>query len=426
LVLSSYVIPAVHSFFFYKKECHYHQGYKRICSNVYKLIFLKKRIILNLQNNTQQMQYTTRQKAIVLLADGTIFHGKSIGISGTTFGEVCFNTGMSGYQEIFTDPSYFGQIMVTTNPHIGNYGVSLNDVESDGVKIAGLICKNFSFNYSRPDASESLYDYFEKQNIVAVSDVDTRALVSYIRDNGAQNAIISTDGTSIEDLKKQLANVPDMKGLELASKVSTKEPYFYGDENATFKVSALDLGIKTNILRNLAKRDCYIKVFPFDASYKDLKSFNPDGYFLSNGPGDPEPLYQAQNTAKEIIANNKPLFGICLGHQVIALANGISTYKMFNGHRGINHPVKNLLTGKGEITSQNHGFAVNKEESEKHPDMEITHLHLNDDTVAGMRMKSKNCFSVQYHPEASPGPHDAEYLFDMFIENIKKQNLQEV
>lgn len=380
--------------------------------------------MLNLQNNTQQMQYTTKQKAIVLLADGTVFHGKSIGISGTTFGEVCFNTGMSGYQEIFTDPSYFGQIMVTTNPHIGNYGVSANDVESNGVKIAGLICKNFSFNYSRPDASESLCDYFEKQNIVAVSDVDTRALVSYIRDNGAQNAVISTDGTSIEDLKSQLANVPNMKGLELASKVSTKEPYFYGDENATYKISALDLGIKTNILRNLAKRDCYIKVFPFDTSYEDLKGFNPDGYFLSNGPGDPEPLHQVQDTAKEIIANNKPLFGICLGHQIIALANGISTYKMFNGHRGINHPVKNLLTGKGEITSQNHGFAVNKEELEQHPDMEITHLHLNDDTVAGMRMKSKNCFSVQYHPEASPGPHDSEYLFDTFIENIKRDKLQ--
>lgn len=372
------------------------------------------------------MQYTTKQKAIVLLADGTVFHGKSIGISGTTFGEVCFNTGMSGYQEIFTDPSYFGQIMVATNPHIGNYGVNVNEVESNGVKIAGLICKNFSFNYSRPDASESLYDYFEKQNIVAVSDVDTRALVSYIRDHGAQNAVISTDGTSIEDLKAQLANVPNMKGLELASKVSTKEPYFYGDENATYKISALDLGIKTNILRNLAKRDCYIKVFPFNASYEDLSSFNPDGYFLSNGPGDPEPLHQAQQVAKGIIEENKPLFGICLGHQVIALANGISTYKMFNGHRGINHPVKNLLTGKGEITSQNHGFAVHKEELESHSDFEITHLHLNDQTVAGMRMKSKNCFSVQYHPEASPGPHDSQYLFDTFIENIKKYNLQEV
>lgn len=365
------------------------------------------------------MKYTTRQSAILLLSDGTIFHGKSIGISGTTFGEVCFNTGMTGYQEIFTDPSYFGQLMIATNAHIGNYGVNENEVESDGIKISGLVCKNFSFNYSRADASESLEDYFIKQNLICISDVDTRALVSYIRDNGAMNAVICTDGTSVEDLKKSLANVPDMKGLELASKVSTKEAYYYGDENATYKVSALDLGIKTNILRNLAKRDCYIKVFPFDSTYSDLASFSPDGFFLSNGPGDPEPLSGAIQVAKEILENNKPLFGICLGHQVIGLANGISTYKMFNGHRGINHPVKNLISGKGEITSQNHGFAVNKEELENNSDMEITHVHLNDGTVAGMKMKHKNCFSVQYHPEASPGPHDSSYLFDQFIENIK-------
>jgi carbamoyl-phosphate synthase small subunit len=365
------------------------------------------------------MKYTTRQSAILLLSDGTIFHGKSIGISGTTFGEVCFNTGMTGYQEIFTDPSYFGQIMVATNAHIGNYGVNEKEVESTGVKISGLVCKNFSFNYSRADASESLEDYFIKENLICISDVDTRALVSYIRDNGAMNAVICTDGSSVEALKIALNNVPDMKGLELASKVSTKEPYFYGDENATYKISALDLGIKTNILRNFSKRDCYIKVFPFDASYSDMEAFNPDGFFLSNGPGDPEPLASAINVAKEILANDKPLFGICLGHQVIGLANGISTYKMFNGHRGINHPVKNLISGKGEITSQNHGFAVNKEELENHPDLEITHLHLNDGTVAGMRIKNKNCFSVQYHPEASPGPHDSSYLFDQFIENIK-------
>ena len=365
------------------------------------------------------MNYTTKQKAILLLSDGTIFHGKSIGISGTTFGEVCFNTGMTGYQEIFTDPSYFGQIMVATNPHIGNYGVNKNEIESDTIKIAGLVCKNFSNFHSRPHSESNLFDYFEKQNLVCISDVDTRALVSYIRDNGAMNAVICTDKTSLEDLKMALAKVPDMKGLELASKVSTKEPYFYGDENAKYKISALDLGIKTNILRNLAKRDCYIKVFPFDSSFHDLSEFNPDGYFLSNGPGDPDPLFSAIEVAKNIIENNKPLFGICLGHQVIALANGISTYKMFNGHRGINHPVMNILTGKGEITSQNHGFAVNREELEKNQDMKITHFHLNDNTVAGMRMKSKNCFSVQYHPEASPGPHDSSYLFDEFIENIK-------
>jgi carbamoyl-phosphate synthase small subunit len=211
-----------------------------------------------------------------------------------------------------------------------------------------------------------------------------------------------------------------MNGLELASKVSTKEPYYFGNENATYKVSALDIGIKKNILRNIANRDVYIKVFPYNATFEDLESFNPDGYFLSNGPGDPEPLVDAQNVAKEIIKRNLPLFGICLGHQVIALANGVSTYKMHNGHRGINHPVKNLKSGKGEITSQNHGFAVNREEAESHPDLEITHLHLNDNTVAGLAMKTKNCFSVQYHPEASPGPHDSSYLFDLFIENLKK------
>lgn len=365
------------------------------------------------------MKYNNKQQAVLLLKDGTIFYGKSIGISGTTFGEIAFNTGTTGYQEIFTDPSYYGQIMVTTNAHIGNYGVNTNEVESDSVKISGLVCKNFSMNYSREDASESLYDYLEKQNLIVISDVDTRALVSYIRDNGAMNAIISTDGTSIEDLKVKLDQAPNMEGLDLASVVSTKEPYFFGNENATYKIAALDLGIKTNILRNLAKRDCYIKVYPYNATFNEMKAFNPDGYFLSNGPGDPDPLASAQEVARNILAENKPLFGICLGHQVIALANGISTYKMFNGHRGINHPVKNLVTGKGEITSQNHGFAVNKEELEKHPDFELTHVHLNDATVAGMKMKSKNCFSVQYHPEASPGPHDSSYLFDDFISNIK-------
>ncbi|MGJ8743652.1 glutamine-hydrolyzing carbamoyl-phosphate synthase small subunit [Polaribacter sp.] len=366
------------------------------------------------------MKYQTRKKALVLLADGTIFYGKSVGIEGTSTGEICFNTGMTGYQEIFTDPSYFGQLMVATNAHIGNYGVNESEVESDGIKISGLICRNFSFTHSRADSDGNLKDWFLKHNLVAISDVDTRALVAYIRDNGAMNAIISTDIENIDALKKQLAEVPSMVGLELASKVSTKEPYFVGDENAAIKISALDIGIKKNILRNLAKRGAYIKVFPYNASFNELSAFNPDGYFISNGPGDPEPLVEAQEVAKEIIKRNLPLFGICLGHQVIALANGISTYKMHNGHRGINHPVKNLLTGKGEITSQNHGFAINKEETEANENVEITHIHLNDNTVAGIRLKNRNVFSVQYHPEASPGPHDSEYLFDQFIENIKE------
>ena len=366
------------------------------------------------------MNYSNRKKAILLLEDGTIFEGKSIGINGTAFGEICFNTGMTGYQEIFTDPSYYGQMMLTTNAHIGNYGVNEDEIESDSIKIAGLVCRNFSFNYSRERATDSLENYFEKQNLIAISDVDTRAVVRYIRDKGAMNSVISTDIDNLEDLKKQLASQPNMDGLELASKVSTKEPYFVGDKNATYKISALDIGIKKNILRNLVKRDCYVKVFPYNTSFKDLASFNPDGYFLSNGPGDPTPLVEAQKVAQEIIKTDAPLFGICLGHQVIALANGVETYKMHNGHRGINHPVKNLLTGKGEVTSQNHGFVVSKESLGANADFEMTHQHLNDDTVAGMRMKNKNCFSVQYHPEASPGPHDSSYLFDEFIENIKK------
>jgi carbamoyl-phosphate synthase small subunit len=309
--------------------------------------------------------------------------------------------------------------MVTTNPHIGNYGVNVNEMESGSIKIAGLICKNFSYNYSRVDAEGSLEEFFNTHNLFAISDVDTRALVSYIRDHGAMNAVISTDVDDIDSLKKQLSEIPQMEGLELASKVSTKEPYYYGDENARFKIAALDIGVKENILRNFAKRDAYIKVFPYNSTFEELSAWNPDGYFLSNGPGDPEPLIEAQSLAKTIIEKNLPLFGICLGHQVIALANGVSTYKMHNGHRGINHPVKNLVTGKGEITSQNHGFAVNREEAEAHTDLEITHLHLNDATVAGIAMKSKNCFSVQYHPEASPGPHDSSYLFDQFIESLK-------
>ena len=369
------------------------------------------------------MKYQQRKKALVLLADGTIFHGKSVGIEGTVTGEICFNTGMTGYQEIFTDPSYFGQIMVTTNAHIGNYGVNDNEAESDGIKISGLIVRNFSFEHSRVDSDGNLKDWFVKHNLVAISDVDTRALVSYIRDNGAMNAIITTETDNIEDLKAQLSKVPSMEGLELASKVSTKEPYFVGDENAKYKIAALDIGIKKNIIRNFVKRGAYVKVYPYNSSFEDLQSWNPDGYFISNGPGDPEPLVDAQAVAKEIIKRDLPLFGICLGHQVIALANGISTYKMHNGHRGINHPVKNLLTGKGEITSQNHGFAINREETEANKDVEITHLHLNDQTVAGIRLKDKNCFSVQYHPEANPGPHDSEYLFDQFIENIKKTTL---
>lgn len=364
------------------------------------------------------MKYQSKQKAVILLSDGTIFHGKAVGKSGSAFGEVCFNTGTTGYQEIFTDPSYSGQIMVATNAHIGNYGAMEEEVESDSIKIAGLVVKNFSYEYSRP-GSKSLQSFLEENNLLAISDVDTRALVSYIRDNGAMNAVISTEVDDVESLKKQLAATPDMKGLELASKVSTKEPYFFGDENATYKIAALDLGIKRNILRNLAKRDAYIKVFPYNTPLSEMKAWNPNGYFLSNGPGDPEPLKNAISVAKQLVEENLPTFGICLGHQVIAISQGVKTFKMFNGHRGINHPVKNLLTGKGEISSQNHGFAVDRESADSNANVEVTHEHLNDGTVAGIKIKDKNCFSVQYHPEASPGPNDGTYLFDQFISNLK-------
>jgi len=366
------------------------------------------------------MEYKKRKKAILLLSDGTIFYGKSVFGDGTAFGEVCFNTGMTGYQEIYTDPSYFGQLMVMTNPHIGNYGINNDESESDSIKISGLICKNFSYNYSRELADSSLEDFLNKNRLFAISDIDTRALVSYIRENGAMNAVITTDVDNLESLSKKLLSVPSMVGLELASEVSTKSSYFFGNEKSKYKVAALDLGIKKNILRNLASRDVYIKVFPFDTSFEEMKKWSPDGYLLSNGPGDPEPLKSAQLVAKKIIKNNLPLFGICLGHQIIALANGIATYKMHNGHRGINHPVKNLITGKGEITSQNHGFAINKEDALSNENIEITHIHLNDDTVAGIRLKNSNCFSVQFHPEASPGPHDSSYLFDEFVENMRK------
>ena len=376
-------------------------------------------ICKRIKQKENTLKFQDKKDAVLLLEDGTLFWGKSIGVEGTASGELCFNTGMTGYQEIFTDPSYYGQIMVTTNAHIGNYGVKDDEVESDGMKIAGLVCRNFNFSPSRAGSDGSLQDYFKSQNKLAISDVDTRAVVSYIRDKGAMNAVISTYTEDLDALKKVLAETPNMKGLELASKVSTKEPYFFGDPQAPIKIAALDLGIKRNILRCLAERGCYIKVFPYNTPLEELKKWNPDGYFLSNGPGDPEPLKGVQEVARQIIEENLPLFGICLGHQIIALSQGIGTYKMHNGHRGINHPVMNLETGRGEITSQNHGFVVCREQAEASDRIIITHEHLNDHTVAGIRVKGKKCFSVQYHPEASPGPHDASYLFDQFIAMIK-------
>ena len=365
------------------------------------------------------MTYITRKKAILILADGTKFFGKSIGPDGTSFGEICFNTGMTGYQEIFTDPSYYGQLMVTTNAHIGNYGVHKKDDQSNSIKIAGLICKNFSYEFSRPLADMSLEKYLINNGLFGISDVDTRALVNYIRENGAMNAVISTEIDQEDALIKKLFDMPSMEGLELASKVSTKEPYFVGDPGAEFKVAALDLGVKASILGHLSDRNIYIKVFPFDTSFEEMQNWEPDGFFISNGPGDPNPLQHAQKVAKEIIKHNLPLFGICLGHQIIALANGIPTYKMFNGHRGINHPVINLKTGKGEITSQNHGFAVDKSIAESNKEFDISHIHLNDQTVAGLKMKNKNCFSVQYHPEAGPDQTTHPICLMSFTKTLK-------
>ena len=354
--------------------------------------------------------------AVLLLADGTVFHGKSAGKIGTTTGEICFNTGMTGYQEIFTDPSYFGQLLVATNAHIGNYGTKNTEVESEGIKIAGLICKNFTSQFSRPLATESIQEYFEKENLVGISDVDTRAIVRHIRDKGAMNAVISSEITDLPALKALLDRVPPMEGLELASRVSTAEPYTMGDPGAEFRVAVLDFGTKRNILECMVQRGCFVKVFPARTSLPDLKAFNPDGYFLSNGPGDPASMDYAVKTAAGILEEDKPLFGICLGHQLLALAIDIPTYKMHHGHRGINHPVKNLVTGHCEITSQNHGFGVSPEAIEQASSkVEVTHRNLNDQTVEGIRVRGKNAFSVQYHPEASPGPHDSRYLFDEFV-----------
>lgn len=365
------------------------------------------------------MKYAPKSPALLLLEDGTIFYGKSAGKVGTATGEICFNTGMTGYQEVFTDPSYKGQLLLATNVHIGNYGIKYDESESASLKIAGLICRNFSIQYSRKQADISLNDYFIEQNMVVICDVDTRALVRHIRDKGAMNAIISSDILDVEQLRQMLAKVPSMAGLELSSTVSTKQPYFFGNPEAPFKVAVLDEGVKTNTLRCLSDRGCYLKVFPFDASFSDIQAWKPDGILVSNGPGDPAVMPQVVSTVKQLVNANVPLFGICLGHQLLAEACGISTFKMFNGHRGINHPVKNRESGHSEVTSQNHGFAISREDVEKSDLVEISHVNLNDGSIEGIKVKNKKAFSVQYHPESAPGPDDSRYLFDSFVGILK-------
>jgi len=372
------------------------------------------------------MLSSERPKAVLLLVDGTRFEGRAIGAIGTTTGEICFNTGMTGYQEIFTDPSYYGQIMVTATSHIGNYGVNETEVESDGIKISGLVCKKFSETFSRARANGGLQEFLERDGVVGISDIDTRALVRHIRDSGAMNAIISSEGLTDEELKERLNKTPSMDGLELASRVSTEEAYSFGNSGAKFKVALLDIGVKRSIISCLAERGCYVKVFPMNTSFEEIKAFAPDGVLLSNGPGDPAPLTDVIETVGKVVEAGYPVFGICLGHQVLALSQGLKTEKMHNGHRGINHPIKNLLTGHCEVTSQNHGFVVKRDEVEELNNVEMTHVHLNDKTLAGLRIKDRPVFSVQYHPEASPGPHDSRYLFDQFLANMEEYKSEDV
>ena len=363
---------------------------------------------------------TEKIPTVLLLEDNTVFHGFAAGSIGTTTGEICFNTGMTGYQEIFTDPSYYGQILVATHVHIGNYGVKHEEVQSDSIKISGLVCRSFNVFQSRKQAEGTLEEYFLKEKKVAIQGVDTRAIVRHIRSRGAMNAIISSETTDLSLLRKKLTEVPSMAGLELSSLVSTHQSYEAGDPNSNIRIAALDLGIKLNIINCMAERGCFVKVFPAMTSFSEMKKWNPAGYFISNGPGDPAAMDYAVQTVKEILNDDQILFGICLGHQILALASGIPTFKMHHGHRGLNHPVKNVLTGRCEITSQNHGFGVDGEAIRQSSLCEVTHINLNDHSIEGLRRLDKKAFSVQYHPEAAPGPHDARYLFDEFVTMMKE------
>lgn len=360
------------------------------------------------------------KKAVLLLADGTVFHGSSIGAEGTVSGEIAFNTGMTGYQEVFTDPSYVGQLLVMTNAHIGNYGTHELEVESSNIMVSGIVIKKFSQGFSRSSANLSLQDLLVRENKVGIADVDTRALVRHIRSKGAMNAIISSEIAEIDVLKKLLTQTPDMNGLELSSQVATKEVYDVLPKHnlATKRVALLDFGVKQNIIRCLTDRGCHVRVFPLNATLEEIEAFEPQGFMLSNGPGDPSAMPYSIQLVREIVDLNRPVFGICLGHQILGLSQGLRTEKMFNGHRGINHPVMNIKTGKGEITSQNHGFVITRNSIENQEAVEITHVHLNDQTVAGIALKNKPVFSVQYHPEASAGPHDSRYLFDQFVASL--------
>jgi carbamoyl-phosphate synthase small subunit len=365
---------------------------------------------------------TSTSPAVLLLEDGTVHHGQSFGKKGTISGEICFNTGMTGYQEVFTDPSYYGQVLIMNSVHIGNYGVKDSDIESGSVKIRGLIGRNLEAQFSRLQAKGSLDEYLKANHIVCIEGVDTRALVAHVRVKGAMNCVISSELSQIEALKAVLAKTPSMDGLELASAVSTEKEYELGDPASPIRIAVLDYGVKQHILACMVERGAFVRVFPAKTPLTRLKEFSPHGYFLSNGPGDPAPMEYAIPIVKQILQEKKPLFGICLGHQLLALANDIPTFKMHHGHRGLNHPVKNLVTGRCEITTQNHGFGVDPAAVRKAGNIEITHVNLNDESIEGIRLKDRPAFSVQYHPEATPGPHDSRYLFDDFIALIRKHN----
>jgi len=357
------------------------------------------------------------KKAILLLQDGRMFLGKSFGSEGETIGEVCFNTSMTGYQEVLTDPSYCQQIVTMTAPHIGNYGVNSDDIESDKIQVAGFVVKEETEAPSNWRSTQSIGDYLKAHQIVGIQGVDTRSLTRHIRDKGAMNGIISSTEVDLDSLKEKLSKAPEMSGLDLATKVTTEKPIKRSNRSAAeHKIAAIDFGIKTNILRLLESYSCELTVFPAQTSAQDILDTDPDGIFLSNGPGDPMAVTYGIETVKALLGK-KPIFGICLGHQILALALGAKTFKLKFGHRGINHPVKNLETGKIEITSQNHGFAVDLDSLSDN--LIPTHVNLNDNTSEGIRCDELNAFSVQYHPESSPGPHDSRYLFKQFIEMMK-------
>ena len=356
--------------------------------------------------------------AILMLEDGTTFSGKSFGAIGKTLGEVCFNTGITGYQEILTDPSYAKQIVTMTAPHIGNYGVNSEDIESNKIQASGFVIKEESIVPSNWRSQVSIGDYLQNENIVGIKNIDTRSLTIHLRNHGAMNGIISSENIDDRLLRKELIDYPSMTGQDLAEVVSTKEMYKFS-EQGKYKVAVLDFGVKMSILKILKNLDCQVSVFPANTSPKEILGISPDGIFLSNGPGDPAAVSYAITTVKEILGK-KPMFGICLGHQILALSLGAKTFKLKFGHRGINHPVKNLITNAVEITSQNHGFAVDNKSLPNN--VRETHVNLNDNTNAGMESIDNFAFSVQYHPESSPGPHDSRYLFQKFIEmmNAKK------